>query len=392
MTAIEIGPWPSSSEDEVEAVVDVLQSNRVNYWTGDVGRRFEEEFAEFAGTQFAVAVANGTLALEVALRAANVGAGHEVIVSPRSFVASAACVVAVGATPVFADVARESQNITAQTISAVLTRRAKAIICVHLGGLPCEMDEIMRLADDNGITVIEDCAQAHGALYRGRSVGSIGHIGAWSFCQDKILTTGGEGGMVTTSDRDLWSRMWSYKDHGKSWEGVYERKHDSSFPWRHDTFGSNYRMLELQAAIGCVQLRKLDQWVKRRRENAAKIAEALVRYPSIRLLDVPDYIAHAYYRFDVFVRAEKLAPGWTRDSLVTELSARGVPVSFGACPEIYRERCFSSAGLGPETPLVSAKRLGETCVQFLVHPTISDSQMMRICGQIDAVMQQADGT
>ena len=209
-----------------------------------------EEFAAWCGTAHAVALGNGTLALDAALKALSIGSGDEVVVTPRTFIASVSCVVNAGAVPVFADVEPESGNISARTIASVVTKRTKAVICVHLAGWPCDMDPIMALAKACGFKVIEDCAQAHGARYKNRSVGSLGHIGAWSFCQDKIMTTGGEGGMVTTNDRALWSRVWSLKDHGKNLEAVHERAHSPGFRWVHDSFGSNWRMLEVQAAIG----------------------------------------------------------------------------------------------------------------------------------------------
>jgi dTDP-4-amino-4,6-dideoxygalactose transaminase len=261
-------PWPSFTNEEAKAVKDVLLSNKVNYWTGSECCEFEKEFAAWAGTEYAVALSNGTLALDVALKVLGIGPGDEVVVTPRTFLASVSCIVNAGAVPIFADVDRDSQNITAKTISKVLTPRTKAIICVHLAGMPCDMDPIMTLANARGIYVIEDCAQSHGAKYKDRMVGSIGHIGAWSFCQDKIMTTGGEGGMVTTNNRDWWSAIWSFKDHGKSWEAVYERPHPPGFRWLHDSFGTNWRMLEMQAVIGRIQLRKMYEWTSQRQVNA----------------------------------------------------------------------------------------------------------------------------
>ena len=241
-------PWPSFTTEEIDAVERVLRSNRVNYWTGSEGREFEVEFARWCGAQYAVALANGTVALDLALKALEIGPGDEVIVTPRSFMASVSSVVTAGAVPVFADVDRDSQTLTAQTCRQVLSSRTKAIMPVHLAGHPCDMDPIMELAQGHNLKVIEDCAQAHGAFYKGRAVGTIGDIGAWSFCQDKIMTTGGEGGMVTTNDRRLWSKMWSYKDHGKSYEAMFGRAHPPGFRWVHESFGTNWRMLEMQAA------------------------------------------------------------------------------------------------------------------------------------------------
>jgi dTDP-4-amino-4,6-dideoxygalactose transaminase len=382
-------PWPSFTPEEAQAVAHTLLSNRVNYWTGHEGREFENEFAAWVGTRHAVAVANGTVALDLALKGLGIGAGDEVIVTPRSFVASASCVVTAGARPVFADVDPDSQNVTAATIRAVLTPRTRAVICVHLAGMPCDMDPIMELAQGHRLMVIEDCAQAHGAKYRGRMVGSLGHVGAWSFCQDKIMTTGGEGGMVTTNDPDLWSRMWSYKDHGKSWEAVYERAHPAGFRWVHDSFGTNWRMLEVQAAIGRIQLRRVADWTARRAANAARLAVACRPYQVVRVAPLLPDVVHAWYRFYAFVRPEKLARGWSRDRIVEEVVALGVPCYHGTCPEIYLEKAFEGSDFTPNVRLPVARELGETSLMFLVHPTLTGAEIDKTCAALAQVLQRA---
>lgn len=389
MLNTEFAPWPSFSNEEAEAVKNILLSNRVNYWTGTQCREFEQEFAVWAGTAHAVALSNGTLALDVALKALGVGPGDEVIVTSRTFMASASCIVNAGASPVFADVDRDTQNITAETIAAVLTKRTKAVICVHLAGLPCDMDPIMALADRHGFFVIEDCAQAHGARYKNRMVGSIGHIGAWSFCQDKIMTTGGEGGMVTTNDRELWSAMWSFKDHGKSWEAVYERKHAPGFRWVHESIGTNWRMLEMQAVLGRIQLVKMPVWTAQRQANAAAIAAVCKRHAAVRVPPVPAGIAHAFYKFYVFVEPANLGEGWTRDRIIDEISKRGVPCQQGTCSEVYLEKAFDHVSGRPAHRLPVAKELGETSIMFLVHPTLTPADMARTCEVVDAVLAAA---
>lgn len=380
-------PWPSFSEEEIEAVSGVLRSNKVNYWTGEECRQFEREFAEWTGSSHAVALANGTLALDLALQGLGIGPGDEVVVTPRTFIASVSCVVNAGAVPVFADVDRDSGNITAETIAAVLTPRTKAVIPVHLAGWPCDMDPIMDLAARHGLKVIEDCAQAHGARYKGRSVGSIGHVGAWSFCQDKIITTGGEGGMVTTDDRDLWARMWSFKDHGKSWEAVYERTHAPGFRWLHESFGTNWRMVEMQAAIGRIQLTRMPQWTAARTANAAKILDALAPFAGEgRAVRAPmladdasrnDVSRHAFYKLYAYVQPDNLAPGWSRDRIVDEIVARGVPCYQGSCSEVYLEKAFDGTGWRPAEPLPTAHELGETSIMFLVHPTLTAAEIAK---------------
>lgn len=382
-------PWPSFTPEEIEAVSAVLASNRVNYWTGDRCREFERRFADWVGTRHAVALANGTMALEAALKALGVGPGDEVITTSRTFMASASCIVTAGAVPVFADVDADSQNITAETIAAVLTPRTKAVICVHLGGMPCDMDPIMALAAQNGLKVIEDCAQAHGARYRGRSVGSIGHIGAWSFCQDKIMTTGGEGGMVTTNDPALSSFMWSYKDHGKSGHANQERPRPSGPRQVYDSFGTNGRMIEMQAAIGLIQLERMPAWTMRRTAIADALAEACRAHDLVRVPATPEGIDHAWYRFYAFVQPERLAEGWSRDRIIEAINAAGVPCFHGSASEVYMERAFDGTGWRPAERLRTARRLGETALAMLVHPTLTETEVAKACAVLDAVLSEA---
>lgn len=382
-------PWPSFTEEEANAARDVLLSNKVNYWTGQEGREFEKEFAAWADSEYAVALTNGTVALDLALKALEIGPGDEVVVTSRTFLASASSIVTAGAVPVFADVDADSQNVTAETIGAVLTERTKALICVHLAGWPCDMDPIMALAQEHGLYVIEDCAQAHGARYKGRSVGSIGHISAWSFCQDKIMTTGGEGGMVTTNDRDLWKRMWSYKDHGKSWDAIYEREHPPGFRWLHENFGTNWRMTEVQAVIGRIQLRRMTDWTAARTHNAERIWETCRQHAALRVPALPADCVHAHYKCYVQVRPEQLAEGWTRDRIVNEIVARGVPCFQGSCSEVYLEKAFDNTDWRPAERLPVARELGETSLMFLVHPTLTEDEIGKTCAVIDEVMGEA---
>ena len=384
-----IAPWPHYAEDEIEAVERVLRSGRVNLWTGDEGTQFEQEFAAYCGARHGVALANGTVALELALEAAGIGPGDEVVVTPRTFIASASCVVRLGARPVFADVCPDSQNITPGTVRAALTPRTRAVVAVHHAGWPCDMEGLMALAAEHELLVVEDGAQAHGAMVDGRPVGGLGHVAAFSFCQDKIMTTGGEGGMLVTSDEDLWRRAWSIKDHGKDHETVFNGEHKPGFRWLHASFGTNMRMTEMQAAIGRVQLTKLDGWVAARNRNAAAIIETLSRYPSIRVPQPGEGIRHAYYRLYAFVEPGRLASGWDRDRIMTGINALGVPCFSGSCPEIYNEKAFESKGLKPESPLPAAQALGPLSLAFLVHPTLTDADLERIREAIAAVLEQA---
>jgi dTDP-4-amino-4,6-dideoxygalactose transaminase len=373
----EFEPWPQYEADEVQAASRVLESGKVNYWTGSEGTSFEAEFADYIGVSHAVACANGTVAIDLALHALGIGEGDEVVVTPRSFIASVSPVILCGARPVFADVDRDSGNLTAETVEAALSERTKAILLVHLAGWPCEMNAIMELARTRGIAIIEDCAQAHGATYYGAPVGSLGEVNAWSFCQDKIMTTGGEGGMVTTNDPELWRRMWSFKDHGKDYDAVFYREHPPGFRWVHESFGTNWRLTEMQAAIGRRQLRKLDEWVQVRRAHAQLLTEGLADFEPLRLATPPDHVTHAYYKYYLYVRPEMLKAEWSRDRILEEIEAQGVPCFSGSCSEIYLETAFDGTDCRPAERLPVARELGETSLMFLVHPTLSKAAICR---------------
>lgn len=371
----QFSPWPSFTKEEAEIVQKILLSNNVNYWTGNECREFEREFAIWSDSKYAVALANGTVALDAAIKALDIGEGDEVIVTSRSYVASITCIINSNAKPIFADVDLETQNITYESVSQVITKRTKAILCVHLAGWACDMNEIMNLANQHNLFVIEDCSQAHGAKYKGKSVGSIGHIGCWSFCQDKIMTTGGEGGMVTTNSKTLWRKMWEYKDHGKSYEAVYERKHPQGFRWLHESFGTNGRMTEMQAGIGRIQLNRMQDWQRKRLNNANSIWNAAKECRLFRVPEIPDYIEHAAYKCYIFVNGDFNL----RDKIMSLINDKGVPCYSGACSEIYLEKAFDNTNLRPKNRLKNAKELGETSLMFLVHPTLTKKEIQKTC-------------
>jgi len=381
--------WPCYSENEIAAVSAVLRSGKVNYWTGEECHKFENEFAALCNTKYAIALANGSVALELALRALDIGPGDEVVVPPRTFIATASAVVNCGARPVFADVDHCSQNLTVDTIQNVLSSNTKAIIAVHLAGWPCDMDPILELASKHKLKVIEDCAQAHGATYKGRPVGSLGDVAAFSFCQDKIISTGGEGGMLVTNNKDIWNKSWSFKDHGKSYDAVYNQSHPPGFRWLHQSFGSNLRMTEMQAVIGRIQLCELPKWHQQRNLNADILTQSFQKIPALRVNRSPDNIQHAYYKYDTFVRPEKLKDGWNRDRIMSAINARGIPCFSGSCSEIYLEKAFDVDELRPAKRLAVARELGDTGLTFLVHPTLTDDDMRETCNVVESVMQEA---
>lgn len=390
--------WPSFSREEAKKAKDVLLSNKVNYWTGNEVKLFEKEFANYCNVKYSVALSNGTIAIDAALKALEIGSGDEVIVTSRTFIASASSIVNANAKPIFVDVDENSQNIDPIQIKKHITKNTKAIICVHLAGWACEMDEIKKLIKDRKIYLIEDCAQAHGAVYKGKPVGSIGDIGCWSFCQDKILTTAGEGGMITTNNRKLWKKIWQYKDHGKSYDLVYKKNSGDGFRWLHNDFGTNWRMTEIQGAIGRIQLRKLDDWIDIRNLNQNKIWETASKLQSVR---VPDFkcsscsckksenCRHAAYKCYIFIKPEMLKKSWSRDLIVKEINKLGVPCYTGTCSEIYKEKCFKNKKLQPNKFLKNARALGETSIMFLVHPSLKAAEIKKTCDVLKAVVTKA---
>ena len=384
-------PWPVFGDREVQAVGDVLASGRVNYWTGPHGREFEREYADSLGCDHAVAVSNGTVALELALQATGVGPGDEVVVPCRSFLASASAIAARGAIPVFADVDRDSGNVTVDTVAAALSSRTRGVLLVHLAGWPCDMDPILSLAAETGLTVIEDCAQAHGAEYGGRQVGTLGDVAAFSFCQDKILSTGGEGGLVVTDDESIWRRAWSYKDHGKDYDAVHAPSKGSVFRYVHGGLGTNWRLTEMQSVLGRIVLEKLPGWLIERRRNASVLAARLGAMEALRVPEPEVGFGHSYYKFYAYVRPEWLASDWSRDRIAAEISSRGVPCGSGACPEIYLEAAFEGTGWRPAKRLPVARELGETSLMFQVHPGLGTVQMDHTADVVSDVLRQATG-
>lgn len=384
-----IAPWPFFGQDEIDAVAEVLKSGKVNYWTGDITKSFESTFAQYHGVKHGIALANGTLALELALIGLGIGPGDEVITTCRTFIASASCIVRVGAHPVLADIDPNSQNITPESIHQKITSRTKAIIVVHLAGWPADMQGIMALAKKYNLKVIEDCAQAHGARLNNQLVGSFGDMAAFSFCQDKIMSTGGEGGALLTNDSSLYEKMWAFKDHGKSFDAVYRRPHPPGFRWLHESFGTNWRFTEMQSAIALKQLTKLTMWVDKRRSLAHKIISGIAGLTSLRVPVPPSNVTHAYYRLYAFVDETKLRAGWDRDRIMHAVQQEGIPCFVGSCGEIYLEKAFCDGPHAIPGRLPTAQCLSESSLAFLVHPTLDEDYANGVIQAITKVMKMA---
>lgn len=384
--------WPAPGEEAAQAVADVVRSGHINYWTGTKTREFEDGYSAYLGRKHSIALANGTVALELALRAFEVGPGDEVVVPARTFIATASAVAAVGARPVIADVDRDSGNLTAGSVEAVITPRTRAVIPVHLGGWPVDMEPLLALARTRDLIVIEDAAQAHGGTYRGAPVGALGsHAATFSFCNDKIVSTG-EGGMLTLDDDEAYARAWAYKDHGKSLAKVAEAANDTdscSFNWLVDSFGTNWRFPEVCAPLGIEGLRSLPEWHQARSRNARRLAEKLTGLPGLRVPMPASDVEHAFYRFYAYVVPDALAPGWDRDRVARAVTAEGVPALTGSCGEIYREGAFAASGFGLPARLPVASELAGTSLAFLVHPTLELRDIDDVAEAVAKVMAVA---
>ena len=396
---MDIFAWPYFEEDEIQAVVNVLKSGKINQWTGGEVISFEKEFADYIGAKYAIALANGSVALDLALISLDIKKGDEIIVTPRTFIASVSCIVLRGAIPVFVDVDSESQNIALENIKKAVTKKTKAVIAVHLAGWPCEMENIQKYCKENSIYLIEDCAQSHGSMVNGKKTGSYGDCAIFSFCQDKIMTTGGEGGMLLTNDSSLWEKAWSYKDHGKSYNEIFSMDRPIGFQWHYNSFGTNFRMTEMQAALGRVILKKLDGWIDKRRHLAELLNNEFASTPGLRVTLPPAHIKHSYYKYYIFIVPDELKDGWNRNKILDVFQKLKIFCSPGVCPEIYLEKAFERYPYKISqikkyknyviTRLPVAKLLGETSLMFLVHPTLNSEMILHSAKNVRQVMEGA---
>ena len=338
-----LGTWPCFSEKAIKDVEAVLRSGKVNYWTGPAGMAFEKEFASWQGSKFAVSVNTGTAALHVALTALGIGPGDEVIVPSYTFIATGFSVVQAGAIPRFADVNIEDHCISVESAEKLVTSRTKAIMPVHLYGNVCDMDKVSAFAKKHGLYVIEDNAEAFGGTYKGKNTGTLGDIAGCSFCQNKTFTTGGEGGMVTTDDEDLAWNARSFRDHGydvKTRLSLLEL--EQKLPYIHNMVGWNYRMTEMQSAIGLAELERMENWnMPTRRRNAEIILNKLRDLPSVKYLPVDtEERRNGWYVLAISLDIENMA--CDIEQFVAAATAEGAPVWKVFWPQCHTERAYTT--------------------------------------------------
>ena len=381
--------WPYYDDDDIKLVTDILKSGKVNYWTGEHCKKFEKEFSSKFECRYSVALANGSLALNAAYKALNLKEGDEIITTPRTFLATASIAVLQGLKPIFADVDKNTGCITTEYIEPLITKKTKAISIVHIGGWPAEMKMIRNLADTYNLKIIEDCSQAHGAKINNENVGNFGDVATWSFCQDKIISTGGEGGMLTTNNKEIYKYVLSYKDHGTNFDLLNQVRNEIGFKWIHEHVGTNLRLTEMQSAIGRNQLKKIHYWNMLRNRNSEILFKILKNLPLLRIPMPEKNITHAWYRFYCYLNSRYLSSNWNRDRIIEEIKELGVDVFSGSCSEIYLEKCFKDLDYYPKKRLPNAKELGETSLAFLVHPTISEEEQLKKAYIVKSVLEKA---
>lgn len=374
--------WPFFNENMINDINTVIRSGKVNQWTGGKVFEFQNKFCDYFKCKHSVAVSNGTVALDLCLKALNLKQSDEVIVTSRSFIASASCCLFNDIKVNFADVDLNSQNITVESIKNVMNNNVKAIIVVHLAGYAADIENILNFCNNNNLYLIEDCAQCHGGKFKDKYLGTFGHINSWSFCQDKIITTLGEGGMITTNDTSLFKRAWSIKDHGKNYDKIFadlnykrNKMQSNNFKFIHDNIGTNWRLTEVQAVTGLHSLDLLDEWVKIRRRNAQILTNKFKSCKLIRIPYIPEYIYHSYYKFYIFINTENLKENSNRDSILNEIVKHGIPCQQGSCGEIYKENAFKNY---KNIECSNSIKLSQTAIMFKVDPSYNETEIEEI--------------
>ena len=352
---------PQIGEEEKQAVMQVLESGQLAQ--GPRVNEFEDRFAAWCGTRFAVAVSSGTTALHVALLAHGIGPGDEVITTPFSFIASANCILYAGATPVFADIEPDYFMLDPQDVEKKITPRTKAIIPVHLFGQAADMAGLSALADKYNLAIIEDACQSHGAKFHGQTVGAWG-TACYSFYPTKNMTTI-EGGMITTDDEGVAERARLLRNHG------------SPKRYLHESLGFNFRMTDLQAAIGLTQLKKVDQWNRLRQKNAAYLSNKLAGLPGIRVPKVREGCEHVFHQYTI--RAEN------RDALLEKLAAKGIGVGVYYPIPIHQQPLYRQAGYNDSLPVSEAASL--SVLSLPVHPALTQPELDEIVAAVAAAVQ-----
>tara|TARA_B100000795_G_scaffold263833_1_gene243518 strand:+ start:742 stop:1899 length:1158 start_codon:yes stop_codon:yes gene_type:complete len=378
--------WPNFNKNLISKVSKILSSGEINYSNGPYGEKFEKEFSKFVGNGYSVAICNGTAALEVAIKSLRLPKNSEIIVTARSFFSSAACIVNTGHIPIFADVNLLTQNISLDDIKKKISKRTKAIICVHLAGLPCNIYDIKKLANKNKIKIIEDCSQAHGASINNKQVGSFGDVSTWSFCNDKIISTLGEGGMISTNKKKIYDFCKVYINHGST---LQNKKSSEKFLYNKDYFGTNLRITEIQSVAGLEQLKNLRKIQTKREKMSKSYFHIISKYQNYIYSHFPSTnIKCAWYRFYFFLKTDVKNYQKIRFKIIADLKKDNVKCFTGSCPEIYLEKSFKKLGNFKVTRLKNCKTLGETSVALDINHTLAYTEHKKNLLRLKLVLER----
>tara|TARA_B100000767_G_C19747383_1_gene529176 strand:- start:627 stop:1799 length:1173 start_codon:yes stop_codon:yes gene_type:complete len=377
--------WPNFSKNLISKVGRILSSGKINYIDGPYGKKFEKEFSKFVGNRYSIAICNGTAALEVAIKSLKLAKNSEIIVPSRSFFASAACIVNTGHIPIFADVDLLTQNISLDDIKKKISKRTKAIICVHLAGLPCNMHDIKKLANKNKIKIIEDCSQAHGASIDNMQVGSFGDVSTWSFCNDKIISTLGEGGMISTNKKIIYDFCKTYINHGSV---LQNNKNSEKFIYNKDYFGTNLRITEIQSIAGLEQLKDLRKVQIKRERMSKDYFHVTSKYQNYIYSYFPlKNIKCAWYRFYFFLKTDMKEYQKIRFKIIKNLKKNDLKCFTGSCPEIYLEKSFKKLKNFKVRRLINSKILGETSIALDINHTLTHAKHKKKVLELKLVLE-----
>jgi len=377
--------WPNFSKSLLLKINKILSNGVINYTTGNLGITFEKKFSEFIGNKYSIVTCNGTVALEVAIKSLDLPRNSEIIVPARSFFASASCIVNTGNIPVFADVDLATQNILSTDIERKINKKTKAIICVHLAGLPCDMEKIVKLAKQHKLKIIEDCSQAHGAMIDNSNVGTFGDVATWSFCNDKIISTLGEGGMISTNYKKIYKFCKTYINHGTN----INKKKSNKFIYNKNSFGTNLRITEIQSIAGLDQLKNLKK-VQKIRENISKnFFKIIIKYKKFfNTFYTSKNVKSAWYRFYFFVKPNVKNFKKLRFKIIKDLNRMNVKCSTGSCPEIYLETAFKTLKNFKFKRLKNCKLLGETSIALEINHTLNRNEQKKDLTKLASVLKK----
>ena len=374
--------WPKFTDKEINLVKKILKSGKINQWTGNYNKLFSNAFKKSVRQKYAIPICNGSLALDLAVRSLNLKPFSQILVTSRSFVATAKCITNNHHHPIFLDESSEYSGICLKDLKKKFNKKVKAIICAHIGGYPNKIDEIKSFAKEKNIFLIEDCSQSHGGNYKNKPLGSFSDISVWSFCQDKIISTGGEGGMITTNNKKIYEYCNQFKDHGKNFNKMNNKKYKYSFKYLHDFNGTNLRLTEIQCAMGLIQLSNLKKNLITRRKFVKELLLVLQNYKYIKIMPYSKINDCSWYRLYFTINFKKIKK--TREEVLALLNSNRITSNSGTCCELYKEKIFKNF---KTTEKKYCNYLAKNSIALVIHPFLNKKEIIFFKKKIIKVLE-----